>query len=84
MAGRPRKHANNAEKQKAYRQRAKEPALPEPALRNSLELQLQTVQAAINEHHSPGFWNDPDWIDKHARLFDQLMAARRALRAARD
>jgi len=77
---RPRKYSDNAEKQKAYRQRVKQPK----ALRNPLELQLEEIQAAINAHHSPGFWADPAWIDQHARLFDQLMAARRALRAAKS
>lgn len=79
MTGRPRKHTNNAEKQRAYRQRLKG-----QALRNPLELKLQEIQEAINKHHSPGFWANPEWINEHARLFDQLMAARRALRAAKS
>lgn len=70
-AGRPRQHATNAEKQRAYRERAKQPK----ALRNS----LGEIQAAINAHHSPGFWNDPSWIARSTELFDQLIAARRAL-----
>jgi len=79
MAGRPRKHTDNAARQKAYRQRAKEPK----ALRNSPEEQLAGIQAAITAHHSPGFWADPVWIQRHTELFDQLIAARRAVRAAR-
>lgn len=75
--GRPRKYASNAERQKAYRERQKT-----KALRNPLELKIEEIQMAMKEHGNEGFRADADWINTSARLFDELMAARRALRAA--
>ena len=72
MAGRPRKYATNAEKQKAYRERHK----PQ-ALRNSV-----TALAELKAHNSTPHTVNADWIAKSTILFDQYMAARRAERDA--
>lgn len=71
MAGRPRKHMTNAERQKAYRQRHSVTKLVQD---------VQDVRKAIAAHGP--YQPNAAWIDQSARLFDEFMRARRALLAA--
>lgn len=71
MAGRPRRYADNAERQKAYRQRSK-------ALRNC---SVEEIQSRIDAHNAIYKPCDPVWITQSAQLFDAWQAARRAARA---
>lgn len=70
MAGRPRKHANNAEKQKAYR---------DSKSVTKLVKDLQAVRKSIAAHGP--FQPNPDWITRSAQLFDDFWRAQRRLLA---
>lgn len=69
-AGRPRQHQTNAERQKAYRQRHSVTKFVED---------IQRVRKAIAAHNP--YQPTAAWIDQSTRLFDEFMAARRALLA---
>lgn len=73
MAGRPRQHQSNADRQRAYRQRAKQPSV------TKLVQDIQDVRKAIADHGP--YQPNAAWIDRSARLFDDFMRARRALLA---
>lgn len=70
MAGRPRKHANNAEKQKAYR---------DSKSVTKLVKEMQRCRKALADHGS--FQANPEWIDRLSVLFGDFWRAQRRLLA---
>lgn len=70
MRGRPRKHANNAEKQKAYR---------DSKSVTKLVKDMQACRKALADHGS--FQPNPEWIDRLGVLFDEFWRAQRRLLA---
>lgn len=70
MAGRPRKHTDNAARQKAYR---------DSKSVTKLVKDMQACRKALAEHGS--FQANPVWIDKLGVLFQDFWRAQRRLLA---